>query len=143
MIAADPNLLLVVAAALVRDDGRILVQQRPAGKHHGGLWEFPGGKVERGESPDLALARELREELGIAVDPVDLTPWTFVSMPSGKRQLVLLLYRVERWEGEPCALEAAALSWAVNGDLRNLPMPPADVVLVGMMQGGCRNIEQK
>lgn len=142
MTAAESNLLLVVAAALVRD-GQMLVQQRPAGKHHAGLWEFPGGKVEPDESPERALARELAEELGIEVDPADVTPWTFVSMPSGARQLVLLLYRVERWAGEPRALEAAAMRWAAPADLLGLPMPPADVALTEIMQGGCRNIAQE
>lgn len=118
--------LLVVAAALVRDDGRLLVQQRPIGKQHGGLWEFPGGKVEPGESPEAALVRELGEELGIVVAQAALTPLTFASEPGDGRNLVLLLYRVTDWAGEPRAIEAAALRWGWPAELRNLPMPPAD-----------------
>lgn len=91
--------MLVVAAALIAADGRILVQQRPLDKHHGGLWEFPGGKVEPGETPEAALARELAEELGIGVEAADLYPVAFSRGSAGDRPMVLLLYRAERWEG--------------------------------------------
>lgn len=122
--------LLVVAAALVGDDGRVLVQQRPAGKRHGGLWEFPGGKVEAGEAPEEALARELGEELGVTVQPEDLKPLAFSSDAAGGRPMVLLLYRATIWFGEPRAIEAAAIRWMVPEALGELPMPPADVPLI-------------
>ena len=127
---ADAFLLPVVAAALVRTDGAVLMQQRPAGKGHAGLWEFPGGKLEPGESPEAALVRELREELGIVVDPGDLHGAAFASVPLGERHLLLLLYIVRRWQGEPRALEAAALRWDRADMLADLPMPPADRPLV-------------
>lgn len=122
--------LLVVAAAMHRD-GRWLMQRRPAHKAHGGLWEFPGGKVEPGELPAAALARELAEELGIAVDPADCTPLSFATAPRGEGGLLLmLLYRVAHWSGEPRALEAEALVWDTPAALARLPMPPVDVPLV-------------
>lgn len=123
---ADAAILLVVAAALVDTRGRVLMQQRPAGKSLAGLWEFPGGKVEAGEVPGAALARELAEELGIAIDPDDLEPVAFADEPAGGRRLVLLLYLLRRWRGEPRAIEAAALTWAGVDALAALPMPSAD-----------------
>lgn len=122
--------MTVVAAALIDGEGRVLLQQRPAGKQMAGLWEFPGGKVEPGEAPDEALVRELAEELGITVDPAALAPVTFASAASGDRHLLLLLYRAARWTGEPEALEASALAWVRPGEMAALPMPPADVPLV-------------
>jgi 8-oxo-dGTP diphosphatase len=119
-------ILIVVAVALLDSQKRVLVQRRPAGKQHAGLWEFPGGKVDPGERPEAALARELTEELGITVDPGDLTPITFASEPLGARHLVLLLYRCTAWAGEPEALEAAEIRWMAVGDLHTLEMPPAD-----------------
>ncbi|MBB3357668.1 MULTISPECIES: NUDIX domain-containing protein [unclassified Novosphingobium] len=130
--------LLVVAAALVAGEGgeaRLLLQQRPLGKHHGGLWEFPGGKVEPGETPAAALARELAEELGIAVDPADLAPLTFAvhEAAASGRDLVLLLYRCHAWRGTPVAEEGAALQWVDGAALRSLAipetMPPLDIAL--------------
>jgi len=122
--------LLVVAAALVRADGHVLLQQRPAGKAMAGLWEFPGGKVEPGERSEAALARELAEELGIAVDERALAPAAFASAELGERHLLLLLYLCRAWEGEPRALDAADLKWVRPAEMRILPMPPADVPLV-------------
>lgn len=119
-------MLLVVAAAMI-EGGKVLVQQRPEGSSLAGLWEFPGGKIEPDESPAAALARELDEELGIIVDPAALMPLTFASEPLADRQLVLLLYRLDRWEGMPQPRQATALAWADIAMLRNLPMPPADV----------------
>lgn len=136
MITAPPDnshLMLVVAAALVRADGAMLVQQRPFGKHHAGLWEFPGGKVEPGETPEVALVRELAEELGIVVDPADLVPVTFACGQAVDRPLVLLLFRTTRWQGEPRAIEAAGLRWGLPDELRAVPMPPGDRTFVDVL----------
>jgi len=126
--------LLVVAAALVRGDGRVLLQQRPAGKAMAGLWEFPGGKVEPGERPEAALVRELAEELGISVAQEALAPAAFASAELGERHLLLLLYLCRAWEGEPRALDAAGLAWVRPAEMRALPMPPADVPLVDALE---------
>ena len=125
--------LLVVAGALERG-GRWLMQRRPAHKAHGGLWEFPGGKVEPGETPAAALARELEEELGIAVAAPDCLPLSFATAPTREGgMLLMLLHRVRRWEGEPRAIEAEALVWDVPAALALLPMPPVDVPLVAAL----------
>ncbi|WP_374942276.1 (deoxy)nucleoside triphosphate pyrophosphohydrolase [Sphingomonas sp.] len=123
-------LLPVVAAALVDGEGRVLLQQRPPGKAMAELWEFPGGKVEAGETPEDALVRELAEELGIAVTVDAPVPLAFASAAAGERHLLLLLYLVERWTGEPRALEATGLVWIRPRDMHTLPMPPADRPLV-------------
>jgi 8-oxo-dGTP diphosphatase len=128
-----PALMPVVAAALVDDAGRVLLQRRPPGKQMADLWEFPGGKIEPGESPEAALARELAEELAIAVDPAAVTPLAFASAPAGLRHLLLLLYVVRRWTGEPQPLEASALAWVHPADMAALAMPPADVPLVAAL----------
>lgn len=125
--------LVVVAAALRRDDGRILVQRRPAGGPLPGLWEFAGGKVEPGEAPAAALARELREELGIIVDPGDAIPATFAIGTIDERALVLLLFEVSRWAGTPSALHAAAIDWLLPAAMGGLAMPPADRPLVAWL----------
>lgn len=117
--------MLVVAAALTDAEARVLVARRPAGKQHGGLWEFPGGKVESGETPKAALVRELHEELGIEINPAALTPIAF-SESSGDRHLVLLLYRCLAWRGEARALDAAEIRWVAVDRLAALDMPPAD-----------------
>lgn len=127
-------MLIVVAAALIDGEGRTLVQQRPAGKAMAGLWEFPGGKVEPGESPEAALIRELEEELGLSVEPQDISPAGFASEPLGDRHLLLMLYECRRWEGAPVALEASGLKWASVSELRGLPMPPADAPLVDQLE---------
>lgn len=127
-------LLLVVAAALYARDGRVLLQQRSPDRTMAGLWEFPGGKVEEGETPEEALARELREELGIRIEPCAFEPVAFASEPLGERHLLLLLYRVDAWIGEPQALDAAALRWVTVDEMRGLPMPPADVPLVEALE---------
>jgi 8-oxo-dGTP diphosphatase len=126
----NPTMLLVVAAALTNQAGEILLQKRPEGKQMAGLWEFPGGKVEPSESPESALVRELREELGIEVSALDLLPITFVSEPLGARHLVLLLYRCTKWQGEPAALDSPELRWLQPSDMHQLQMPPADMPLV-------------
>lgn len=134
MPEAGPTLFPVTAVALVDADGRVLVQQRPPGKELAGLWEFPGGKVERGESPEDALVRELEEELAITVPCACLFPATFASAPLGDRHLLLLLYICRKWTGVPRALAATALRWARPVDLHALEMPPADRPLIGLLE---------
>jgi len=124
------KLLLVVAAALVDADNRILIAQRPAGKQLAGLWEFPGGKVDPGERPEDALIRELREELGIEVKAACLAPLTFASHAYEDFHLLMPLYVCRRWEGFVRAHEGQALKWVRARDLRNWPMPPADEPLI-------------
>jgi 8-oxo-dGTP diphosphatase len=130
---ADGQMLVVVAAALTDAAGRVLVQRRPAGKAMAGLWEFPGGKVERGETPEAALARELGEELGIFVAPADLAALTFASQRLADRHMLLLLYRCTRWAGSPRALDADLLLWRRPDDMDDLPMPPADLPLLAFL----------
>lgn len=139
MTEAGSAPLLVAAAALLDGEGRVLVQRRPAGKAMAGLWEFPGGKLEPGETPEMALARELREELGIGVEEEALRPACFASAPLGGRRLLLLLYLVERWTGTPVALEADALAWVSTAELRLLPMPPADEPLIPPLEALIRS----
>ena len=127
-------LLLVVAAALVDGEGRVLVQQRPPGKPMAGLWEFPGGKVEAGELPEAALARELSEELGIALDCEALKPAAFASEALGTRHLLLLLYTLRAWDGVPEARHATELRWVLPGALYALDMPPADLPLIPLLE---------
>lgn len=128
-----PQLLIVVAAALIDADGRILVQQRPQGKAMAGLWEFPGGKVEAGELPEAALIRELHEELGIDVQHACLAPACFASEALGDRHMILLLYICRKWQGIPRALEAPAIQWVRPVELHRLDMPPADRPLIGLL----------
>jgi 8-oxo-dGTP diphosphatase len=126
-------ILLVVAAALIDEDGRVLLQQRAPHRSMPGLWEFPGGKVESGETPEAALARELEEELGVRVAPEAMAPVAFASDALGERHLVLLLYAARAWEGEPQPLDASALRWVTVEEMEALPMPPADVPLVAAL----------
>src|SRR5471030_1237008 len=125
------DLLLVVAAALVDPDGRVLIAQRPDGKSMAGLWEFPGGKIETGETPEAALIRELQEELGIAVKEPCLAPLTFASHTYGAFHLLMPLYICRRWEGNPQPLTHTALKWVRPRDLlldaAAYPMPAADL----------------
>lgn len=130
----SPKMLFVVAAALTNDKGEILLQKRPTGAQMGGLWEFPGGKIDLGESPEAALVRELEEELGIIVAAQDLVPETFASEPLGDRNLVLLLYRCSTWLGAPSAIYASDIQWILPQDMADLPMPPADYPLVRRLQ---------
>lgn len=125
--------MTVVAAALIDGEGRILLQRRAPGRQMAGLWEFPGGKVERGEIPEAALARELAEELGIEVAAEDLVPACFASAPVGPRHMTLLLYLCRRWRGEPAALDASALAWLRLAEMRPGEMPPADAPLIPML----------
>jgi len=120
--------IAVVAGALFRSDGRWLMHRRPEGKHHAGLWEFPGGKVESGEIPAAALVRELAEELGITCKASDLVPCDFAESDggSGGSALVLMLYRLEIWQSEPQALEGGAVGWFTPDEIAALPKPPLD-----------------
>ena len=126
--------MLVVAAAMVDRDGRVLVQQRPEGTAMAGLWEFPGGKVESGETPEAALIRELDEELGIDVDHACLAPACFASEPLGDRHLLLLVYALRKWKGVPTAQHATQLRWVRPVELYGLDMPPADKPLIGLLE---------
>jgi len=135
---SDPSsrrLLLVAAAALMDLSGRVLITQRPAHKQLGGLWEFPGGKVELGEAPEHALVRELKEELDLTVEPDALDPFAFASHAYPDFHLLMPLYVVTEWRGEitldPNAAQAA--KWVAPRELRNHDMPPADVVLVNRL----------
>ncbi len=128
------KLLLVVAAALVDADNRVLLAQRPEGKQLAGLWEFPGGKIDAGERPEDALIRELREELGITVKPPCLAPLTFASHAYDDFHLLMQLYVCRRWEGLVQPLDGQALKWVRPNDLRGYPMPPADAPLIPALQ---------
>ena len=128
------RLLLVVAAALVDADGRVLVSQRPEGKSLAGLWEFPGGKVEAGEAPEAALIRELDEELGIAVSADCLAPLTFASHAYPEMHLLMPLWICRRWQGLVAPREGQALRWLRARELRKLAMPPADAPLIPALE---------
>ena len=124
------NLVLVVAVALIDQDCRVLIAQRPQGKTLAGLWEFPGGKVEDGERPETALIRELHEELGIEVEEACLAPLTFASFAYPDFHLLMPLYICRRWKGFVAAQESQILKWVAPKDLRAYPMPPADAPLI-------------
>ncbi|MGE0830741.1 MAG: (deoxy)nucleoside triphosphate pyrophosphohydrolase [Hyphomonadaceae bacterium] len=139
LVRADlTRLQLVVAAALVDAAGRVLIAQRPEGKSLAGLWEFPGGKVEPGEAPEAALARELREELDVIVEPDTLDPFAFASHAYADFHLLMPLYLARSWQGAPKALEHQALAWAPLAALRDYAMPPADKPLVERLMQGLR-----
>ena len=124
------SVILVVAAALVDPDGRVLIAQRPPGKAMAGLWEFPGGKLEEGETPEGALIRELNEELGIVVKEACLAPLTFASHAYEEFHLLMPLYVCRRWKGVVTSLEGQDLQWVKPLKLRDYPMPPADKPLI-------------
>ena len=126
--------VLVVAAALIDTDGRVLIAQRPEGKALAGLWEFPGGKIEPGERPEEALIRELREELGIDVNAACLAPFVFTSHAYDSFHLLMPLYLLRRWSGTVQRREHAALKWVKPDQLRDYPMPPADEPLVAWLR---------
>ena len=127
-------IILVVAVALVDPDGRVLLAQRPPGKSMAGLWEFPGGKVEPGETPEVALIRELKEELGIDVQQACLAPYTFASHTYETFHLLMPLYVCRRWSGPVQPLLGQALTWKRPVEMAGMPMPPADVPLVAMLR---------
>ncbi len=127
-------LLLVVACALVDGDGRVLIAQRPQGKSLAGLWEFPGGKLEPGETPEQALIRELREELGIEVAEACLAPFVFTTHAYEAFHLLMPLWLCRRWSGVVQAREHAATAWVKPAKLADYPMPPADEPLVAYLR---------
>lgn len=129
----------VVAVALINENGEILVQKRAPGRSMAGLWEFPGGKIEPGETAEAALVRELGEELGIGVSEADLVPLSFASAPLADRQLMLLLFVCRRWRGTAQPLDAEMLSWIGIDGLSALAMPPADAPLVAALQQALRS----
>jgi 8-oxo-dGTP diphosphatase len=128
------RLVLVVACALVDRDGRVLLAKRPKGRPLKGLWEFPGGKVEAGETPEQALIRELKEELAIDVSQACLAPFTFASHAYPEFQLLMPLYVCRRWNGEVTAREAQELAWVPAMRLGDYAMPPADEPLRAMLR---------
>jgi len=132
-MSLNKELLIVSAAAMVDVNGLVLVQRRPDGGAHARLWEFPGGKLHRGESPEEALTRELEEELGIGVEIADLSRAGFVSQAWGTRHLLLLLFICREWRGHPEALHATGLRWLRPAELYALAMPPADLPLIGIL----------
>lgn len=127
-------LLLVAAAALIDVDGRVLICQRPEGKAMAGLWEFPGGKLEPGETPEACLIRELKEELGIEVSEACLAPFVFASHGYDDLHLLMPLYLCRRWAGMVERREHAALAWVEPMKLSGYPMPPADAPLVAWLR---------
>ncbi len=125
--------MVVVAAALIEDEGRVLLHRRRFEGVHGGLWEFPGGKVQGGESPETALVREIEEELGVRIEGSHLQPLSFSSGPRDpslpNQRLVILLYTCRHWRGEVQCLAGHELAWFAPGDLAGLDMPPLDYPL--------------
>lgn len=128
------KVILVSAVALIDRDGRVLLTQRPEGKSMAGLWEFPGGKVEPGESPEAALIRELGEELGIDTWESCLAPLTFASHGYEDFHLLMPLFACRKWEGIPQSREGQAMKWVAARDLRSYPMPPADIPLIPILR---------
>jgi len=136
--AAEPGqalpIVLVAAVALIDTNGRVLLAQRPPGKHLAGLWEFPGGKVQPGETPETALIRELAEELGIDVTASCLAPFTFASHAYRDFHLLMPLYVCRKWSGIPLPREGQRLKWVRPAQLGEYPLPPADKPLVAMLR---------
>ncbi|MBC2836211.1 8-oxo-dGTP diphosphatase MutT [Paragemmobacter straminiformis] len=126
--------VLVSAVALIDADGRVLLAQRPEGKSLAGLWEFPGGKVEPGETPEAALIRELKEELGIDTQASCLAPLTFASHTYESFHLLMPLFACRRWQGTPHGAEGQNLAWVRPNALRDYPMPPADLPLIPILR---------
>lgn len=128
------KLVLVSAVALIDPDGRVLLAQRPAGKPMAGLWEFPGGKVETGETPEAALIRELEEELGINTWQSCLAPLCFASHSYDDFHLLMPVFACRKWQGTPTPNEGQVLKWVRPHDLKTYPMPPADVPLIAILR---------
>lgn len=127
-------ILLVVAAALIDADNHVLIAQRPSGKSMAGLWEFPGGKLNPGETPEAALRRELEEELAIEVCETCLAPFTFASHAYDTFHLMMPLYICRNWEGEITPREGQEIAWVRANRLQNYPMPPADLPLLPFLR---------
>jgi len=132
--AAGKPVVLVVAVAMVDVDGRVLIAKRPPGKKMAGLWEFPGGKVDAGETPEQALIRELKEELGIDTRQSCLAPLTFASHAYEDMHLLMPLYACRVWQGDPVPKEGQELAWVRPVKMKDYPMPPADVPLIAMLR---------
>ncbi|MGF1660752.1 MAG: (deoxy)nucleoside triphosphate pyrophosphohydrolase [Rubrimonas sp.] len=132
-MSAKP-LILVAACALIDPDGRVLLAQRPEGKSMAGLWEFPGGKIEPGETPEACLIRELREELGVETWGSCLAPLTFASHAYDAFHLLMPLFACRKWTGLPQGREGQRLAWARADRLRDFPMPPADIPLIAVLR---------
>lgn len=128
------RLVLVVAGALIDAGGRVLLARRPEGRQMAGLWEFPGGKVEEGETPEAALVRELREELGVELDRGCMAPFTFASHAYERFHLLMPLYLCRRWSGQPTGREGQALAWVEPARMEEYPMPEADLPLVPLLR---------
>ncbi|MEL6285093.1 MAG: (deoxy)nucleoside triphosphate pyrophosphohydrolase [Pseudomonadota bacterium] len=126
-------MVLVVAVALINGDGDILLAQRPPGKSMAGLWEFPGGKVHDGETPEAALVRELKEELSINVNPADLDPITFASHGYADFHLLMPLFACRTWHGTPTPVEGQTLAWVAPTALADYPAPAADIPLFAVL----------
>lgn len=131
---SDKPALIVPAIALVDTDNRILLARRPQGKDFAGYWEFPGGKIEKGETPEDALIREIREELGVETKDSCLAPVSFASHSYEDFHLILLLYICRRWQNTPEALEGGEIKWVRANRLRDHPMPPANGEFISVLQ---------
>ncbi|MGC6497804.1 MAG: (deoxy)nucleoside triphosphate pyrophosphohydrolase [Candidatus Puniceispirillaceae bacterium] len=127
-------IILVSAVALVDRDGRVLLAQRPPGRSMAGLWEFPGGKIESGETPEAALIRELDEELGIDTAESCLAPLTFASHGYDEFHLLMMVFVCRKWSGTPRPMEGGELAWVRAAKLRDYAMPPADLPLIPVLQ---------
>ena len=133
-ITDHKNLVIVASIAIIDANDQILIAKRPNKKHLSGLWEFPGGKIEKGESPENALIREVKEELNIDINNKCIAPLTFSEFNYKKFHLLLLLYVCRRWEGEPMSMEKNEIKWVKANTLRQYKMPPADDSLIYSLQ---------
>jgi 8-oxo-dGTP diphosphatase len=133
-ITDHKNLVIVASIAIIDANDQILIAKRPNKKHLSGFWEFPGGKVEKGESPEYALIREVKEELNIDINNKCIAPLTFSEFNYEKFHLLLLLYVCRRWEGEPMSMEKNEIKWVKANTLRQYKMPPADDSLIYSLQ---------
>ena len=135
---SNPTVILVVAVALIAADGRVLMQRRKLGAAHGGLWEFPGGKIEPGETAEAALVREIAEELGVVLEAGDLVPVGFASdpvqPPDHRQPHLILLYFCRRWQGSPRCLDGEKIGWFASDKLEGLAMPPLDYPLARALE---------